>query len=81
MGRVHSEDVEDLDSARLGRERLDVVASDIEVLEESEGRGEAVGQGHSVDGQDWAVFFGKTLVLQAVDKAEDVGASGRSIDS
>ena len=81
MDRVLSQDVEDLDSSGLRRERLNVVAENLEVLEESIGRGEAVGHGRGVDRQDWAVLFDQTLVLQAVNEAENVSTCGRGVDS
>lgn len=59
---------------------MNVVASDVEVLDESIGGGEAVGKGNSVDGKDGVLRCAKTFVLEAVHKAENVGAAGGGID-
>ena len=59
---------------------MNVVASDVEVLDESIGGGEAVGKGNSVDGKDSVIRSAKTIVLEAVDKTENEGAAGGGID-
>ena len=59
---------------------MNVVASDVEVLDESISGGEAVGKGNSVDGKDGVISRAKTFVLEAVDKAKNVGAAGGGID-
>ena len=59
---------------------MNVVASDVEVLDESISGGEAVGKGNSVDGKDGVFRCAKTIVLEAVHKAEKQGAACGSID-
>ena len=59
---------------------MNVVASDVEVLDESISGGEAVGKGNSVDGKDGVLRCTETFVLEAVDEAEEEGAGGGGID-
>ena len=76
MGWVEGEDIEDFDGARLGREGLNVVSSDLKVVKESIGGSEAVGQ---LDELLLALNLVITeLVVESVDETESEGTSSVS---
>ena len=76
MGWVEGEDIEDFDGARLGREGLDVVSSDLKVVKESIGGSEAVGQ---LDELLLTLNLVITeLVVESVDETESEGTSSVS---
>ena len=76
MSRVEGEDIEDFDGARLGREGLNVVSSDLKVVKESIGGSEAVGQ---LDELLLTLNLVITeLVVESVDETESEGTSSVS---
>ena len=76
MSWVEGEDIEDFDGARLGREGLNVVSSDLKVVKESIGGSEAVGQ---LDELLLTLNLVITeLVVESVDETESEGTSSVS---
>ena len=71
MRWVESENIENFESAGLWGEGRDIVAWDLKVLQQRKGWGEAVCESDSLDWQDGLAFFGKSVILETLDEAEN----------
>ena len=80
MNRVEDCNIEEFEGASFGCDRLNVVDQGIERLEESIGGGEAVSEFDRVSGEDGLTIARQTVVLHALDEAEDLGVGVRTVD-